>query len=43
MADERNGAFDGMKIGKETDVLGENLTQCHFGRVSTVRSLPLTT
>jgi hypothetical protein len=24
------GAFGGMKIGMETEVLGENLSQCHF-------------
>jgi hypothetical protein len=29
MMDE-NGALSGMRIGKETEVLGENLPQCHF-------------
>jgi hypothetical protein len=24
------GAVDGMTIGKEAEVLGENLPQCHF-------------
>jgi hypothetical protein len=24
------GAFDGMKIGMETEVLGGNLLHCHF-------------
>jgi hypothetical protein len=24
------GAIDGMKIGRENEVLGENLLQCHF-------------
>jgi hypothetical protein len=24
------GAFGGMRIGRGTDVLGENLPQCHF-------------
>jgi hypothetical protein len=24
------GAIDEMKIGRETEVLGENLAQCHF-------------
>jgi hypothetical protein len=31
MIDEDDcGAIGGMKIGKETEVLGENLLQCHF-------------
>jgi hypothetical protein len=28
--DDECGAFDGKRIGRGTDVLGENLPQCHF-------------
>jgi hypothetical protein len=28
--DDECGAVDGMRIGKGTEVLGENLPQCHF-------------
>jgi hypothetical protein len=30
MIDDDSGAVSGMRIGKETEVLGENLPQCHF-------------
>jgi hypothetical protein len=30
MIDDDYGAVGGMRIGRETEVLGENLSQCHF-------------
>jgi hypothetical protein len=30
MIDDDYGAVWGMRIGRETEVLGENLSQCHF-------------
>jgi hypothetical protein len=30
MKDDECGAVGGMRIGRETEVLGENLRQCHF-------------
>jgi hypothetical protein len=30
MINNECGAVDGMKIGRETEVLGENLPQCQF-------------
>jgi hypothetical protein len=28
--DDECGAVGGMRIGKETEVIGENVPQCHF-------------
>jgi hypothetical protein len=30
MIDDNYGAVGGMRIGRGTEVLGENLPQCHF-------------
>jgi hypothetical protein len=30
MIDDDYGAVDAMRIGRGTEVLGENLPQCHF-------------
>jgi hypothetical protein len=30
MIDDNYGAIGGMRIGRETEVVGENLPQCHF-------------
>jgi hypothetical protein len=34
------GAVGGMRIGKETEVLAENLPQCHFGDHKSHMTLP---
>jgi hypothetical protein len=30
--DDECGAVGAMRIGRETEILGENLLQCHFAR-----------
>jgi hypothetical protein len=38
--DERHGAFGGIRIGKETQEIRENLPQCHFVHYKPRMTLP---